>query len=195
MGTCCSSLLHSLEGRYAARKFAAAGGGAHVERHAVAPDAAWGADSPSFDHAAWDRALRRHVTPGGAVGDVRCSTVDYAGMRADPDVAAYTAALAAARVDDLPPNEQLALCVGCSCDVVIDVVGIHHSPALSSAYLRWSVCCVAAAAPLRSLARSSPRARAVLLPPLASNPLGAIHDSAATVPSPARVAPPPPRGT
>ena len=106
MGSLLSSLLYRIEAAVAAHKYPPA---PVAQRLAVSADAAWDAAAPSFDHSAWDRALKRHVSPGGAVGGVRCAVVDYAALAADPDVDAYRAALAAADVDALPPNEQLAL--------------------------------------------------------------------------------------
>lgn len=59
-------------------------------------------DGPAFDHAAFDRALRRFVNADGLV--------DYAALVRDPaDLNAYLASLAGADLEQLPRDERLAL--------------------------------------------------------------------------------------
>lgn len=62
----------------------------------------------SFDHSLWDGILRRYVRQGEIAG-IKLSVVDYVAVAADPAVGQYRAALAAADVSSLSPNERLAL--------------------------------------------------------------------------------------
>lgn len=80
----------------------------------------------TFDHSAWDRLLRKHVTTGGTIGMVEgINTVDYAAISADPDFDKYLAELAAADVDKLPPAEQLALWMNAYNALCIALI-VHH---------------------------------------------------------------------
>jgi hypothetical protein len=74
----------------------------------TAPDADAAGAGGSFDHSLWDGMLRRHVRQGKIDG-IQLSVVDYVAVAADPALDQYRAALAAADVPSLSPNERLAL--------------------------------------------------------------------------------------
>lgn len=73
--------------------------------------------APTFDHSAFDRLLRAHVRDG---------MVDYDAFAASPDFARYLAALAAAKVEALPRDEQLALWINAYNAYTIRLINKHR---------------------------------------------------------------------
>jgi hypothetical protein len=96
------------------------------------------ATTTPFDHSAWDRCLKAHVTPGGAIGAITgVSTVDYDSLSADPDFDLYLTQLADAQLDALSSREQLALWINaynalCALKIVQHAREHPHEPRLAS---------------------------------------------------------------
>jgi len=74
--------------------------------HPVAPDVAQ--YSPQVDHSVWDQLLKSHVKRSVLHG-IESSTVDYLSLADDERFGGYLETLAAADMNELTPNEQLAL--------------------------------------------------------------------------------------
>ncbi len=75
------------------------------------------AASPAFDHAAFDRLLRRHVTDG---------LVDYDAFERSKEFPAYLEALASARLEDLPEPERLAFWINAYNAWTIEQINAHE---------------------------------------------------------------------
>eukprot|EP01062_Namystynia_karyoxenos_P005658 TRINITY_DN11963_c0_g1_i1.p2 TRINITY_DN11963_c0_g1~~TRINITY_DN11963_c0_g1_i1.p2 ORF type:complete len:269 (+),score=110.89 TRINITY_DN11963_c0_g1_i1:178-984(+) len=61
------------------------------------------------DYAAWDRVLKKYVNVSGVREGVPVHVVDYCGIKADPDYAAFLKSLAAADATGLSKNDTYAL--------------------------------------------------------------------------------------
>ena len=84
----------------------------HLQRRRLADCPPLAPGEASFDHTDWDALLKAHVTVGVSLDGVTgVSTIDYAGVAADPRFDAYLAKLASASMDTLPPAEVLALLI------------------------------------------------------------------------------------
>lgn len=75
------------------------------------------ATAQSFDHSAFDRLLRAHVTADGLV--------NYDAFDRSPEFRAYKAALAGAEIAALPPAERLALWINAYNAYTIDLINKH----------------------------------------------------------------------
>ncbi len=75
------------------------------------------AAAPAFDHSAFDRLLRRHVTEG---------LVDYDAFGRSPEFRAYLEALASAHLEDLPEPERLAFWINAYNAWTIEQVNAHE---------------------------------------------------------------------
>ncbi len=86
------------------------------------------ADGGAFDHTLWDEVLKAHVSPAsGLIGDVVTSTIDYAGVAADPRFDAYLRSLAEVPdLDALAPAEQLALLINAYNALCVGLVVAHE---------------------------------------------------------------------
>jgi hypothetical protein len=75
------------------------------------------AAAPAFDHSAFDRLLRRHVTDG---------LVDYDAFGGSPEFRVYLEALAAAHLEDLPETERLAFWINVYNAWTIEQINAHE---------------------------------------------------------------------